>query len=321
MSTVTANGVRLNMMRLPTADRQGPPVVMLHGIVIDNLSSFFYTLAHPVAAHHDVILYDFRGHGRSERPASGYRLADHVADLDGLLQAAGVDEPVVLLGNSFGGGVALAYALAHPDRVAGLALVEAHVPVPGGAEKMASALRRVGRLARQGLDLEPQLRRERRVPPGGLPALYEVGLSDDQIAFVIWWIENSPSRKVLTMAKTADGLVNGTTLVEDVLAEPPVPDEALAAVTCPTLLIYGEHSDIVDRGPRLAALLPNAELTVLPGWGHSVLMEGIDALRPALLPWLGSLAGAGAGAGATGAGTSASGPSAAPGDPAVTAPV
>lgn len=289
MATVVANGLRLNMMRLPAADRQGPPVVMLHGIVIDNLSSFFYTLAHPVAAHNDVVLYDLRGHGRSERPTTGYALADHVADLEGLLEAAGIDEPVALLGNSFGGGVALAYAIAHPDRVAGLALVEAHVPVPGHADAMAGMLTRVGTLARQGLDLEPQLRATKRVPPGGLPALYDLGLSEEQIAFVIWWIENSPPRKVQTMARTADGLVNGTSLVEDVLREPAIPEEALASVGCPVLLAYGEHSDIVERGRRLAEVLPRAELRILEGWGHSVLMEGIDELRPVVVPWLASL--------------------------------
>lgn len=289
MATLTANGIRINTMRLSAADRRGPPVVMLHGIVIDNLSSFFYTLAHPVAAHNDVLLYDFRGHGRSERPSRGYHLADHVADLDGLLEAAGIDEPVALLGNSFGGGVALSYAIAHPERVVGLALVEAHVPMPGHAAAMATMLRRVGTLARQGLALEPRLRVERRVPPGGLPALSELGLSDEQIAFVMWWIEHSPPRKVLTMAKTADGLVNGTSMVDDILSEPAIPDEVLRAVDCPVLLVYGEQSDIVDRAQWLADRLPRAELRILSGWGHSVLMEGIDALCPEVVPWLASL--------------------------------
>jgi pimeloyl-ACP methyl ester carboxylesterase len=289
VATVVANGVALNVLRLPGPTPAGPPVVMLHGIVIDNLSSFFYTLAHPVAATNPVVLYDLRGHGRSERPATGYRMADHVADLDGLLGGLGITEPVVLLGNSVGGGIAVSYALAHPDRVAGLVLVEAHVPAPGGAEGMAGMLRRIGTLARQGLDLEPQLRRDRRVDRASLPALEELGLGEEQIAFVLWWIEHSPARKVLTMARTADGLVNGTTLVDDMASEPPIDDAALAQVTCPTLLVYGERSDIVDRAPRLARLMPRAELTVLPGWGHSVLMEGIDALRPLVVPWVAGL--------------------------------
>jgi pimeloyl-ACP methyl ester carboxylesterase len=289
MATVVANGVALNVLRLPAPEGGGPPVVMLHGIVIDNLSSFFYTLAHPVAASHPVVLYDLRGHGRSQRPPTGYRMADHVADLHGLLGALRIEEPVVLLGNSVGGGIALSYAVAHPDRVAGLVLVEAHVPEAGSAEPMAAMLERIGELARQGLELEPRLRRDRRLPDGALPALGTLGLRDDQVAFVRWWIEHSPARKVLTMARTADGLVNGTSLVADMRDELPLPDEALASVSCPALLVYGEQSDIVDRAPRLARLLPAAELTVLPGWGHSVLMEGIDALRPLVVPWLASL--------------------------------
>jgi len=289
MATVVANGVAFNVLRLPSPGPSGPPVVMLHGIVIDNLSSFFYTLAHPVAAAHPVVLYDLRGHGRSARPATGYHMADHVADLHGLLAALGIDEPVVLLGNSVGGGIATVYATTHPEQVAGLVLIEPHVPEAGAGEPMAAMLRRIGELAHQGLALEPALRRDRRLPPDALPALVNMGLSDDQVAFVRWWIEHSPARKVLTMARTADGLVNGTTLVDDMRTEPPLPDAALASITCPTLLVYGERSDIVDRAPRLARLLPRAELSVLPGWGHSVLMEGTDALRPLIVPWLASL--------------------------------
>ncbi len=289
MPMVKANGVQLNVMRVPAsarADGTGPPVVMLHGIVIDNLSSFFYTLAQQVSVDHEVVMYDLRGHGRSERPVTGYGLDDHVADLGGLLDTLGLTDPVILLGNSFGGGVALAYAMANPERVAGLVLIEAHFPVPGGAAAMSAMLDRIGELARQGLAIEPQLRQLRRVPPGSLPALHEVGLSADQVAFVTYWIETTPARKLMQMARTADGLVNGTTLVEDVLGEVPLVDSDLAAVTCPTLLVYGEQSDIVERAHQLAGVLPRAELTVLPDVDHSVLMGATEALRDRLLPWL-----------------------------------
>jgi hypothetical protein len=119
-----------------------------------------------------------------------------------------------------------------------------------------------------------------------LPALRRVGLRDDQIDFVTLWIETAPSRKVLTMARTADALVNATSLVADVLADPPLSDADLTGVDCPVLLLYGEHSDIVDRGRQLAAVLPRAELAVLAGCDHSVLMAGADRLRDHILPWL-----------------------------------
>ena len=50
-----------------------PTVVFVHGLVMDNLSSFYYTLAAPLAqAGFGTVLFDLRGHGLSERPPSGY---------------------------------------------------------------------------------------------------------------------------------------------------------------------------------------------------------------------------------------------------------
>ena len=54
--------------------------------------------------------------------------ADVVADVDGVLEALGEDGPLILLGASFGGLVAGAYAVAHPDRVAGILLLDAGIP-------------------------------------------------------------------------------------------------------------------------------------------------------------------------------------------------
>src|SRR5690606_36322148 len=115
---VEANGQRFHVQHLTGGADAGPrpQVVMLHGLVIDNLSSWYYTLANPVALQADVHLYDLRGHGRSSMPTSGYTVADNVDDLEALLDLWGIDGPVHLFGNSFGGVVALAFALRHPER-------------------------------------------------------------------------------------------------------------------------------------------------------------------------------------------------------------
>ena len=52
MAEVTANGVRFHVQRLGTARDDNHTVVMMHGMVMDNLSSFYYTLANPVALDH-----------------------------------------------------------------------------------------------------------------------------------------------------------------------------------------------------------------------------------------------------------------------------
>ena len=62
----------------PTSERT---VVFLHGLVMDNLSSFYYTLAPAAARAADVVLYDLRGHGRTERPVRRLPLEDAVDDL------------------------------------------------------------------------------------------------------------------------------------------------------------------------------------------------------------------------------------------------
>ena len=75
MADVVANGVKFHVQRLvPKHAIPRTTVVFVHGLIIDNLSSFYYTLAGPVMdAGAEAFLYDLRGHGRSERPAHRLR--------------------------------------------------------------------------------------------------------------------------------------------------------------------------------------------------------------------------------------------------------
>ncbi len=285
MAVVNANSIAINVIELGVEDAT-PPVVMLHGIVIDNLSSFYYTLANHAASAHHVVLYDQRGHGRSDRPSSGYSVDDNVEDLSELLKALYIDEPVVLVGNSFGGTIAIGFALKYPERVAGLALIEAHFAVEGWGDEMASTLRRTADLAREGLAMEKVLRETGSLPKEGLPALQKVGLSPEEVQFVIQWIEDNSRRKATRMGKTAKALLDGTTLIDDLQSEKPLSEEQLKSIKCPTLVIYGEQSDIIDRAHDLARCLPQAELNVIEGQNHSVLMAASDKVRDILLPWL-----------------------------------
>src|SRR5260370_2561905 len=117
-TTVEVNGVRLYTRRVG----DGTPVVVLHG---------------GPGAHHDYLLpqydrlpqgralvyYDQRGGGRSPVPREtlvGWR--EHVADLEALRRGWGLSR-VTLLGYSWGGLLALLYALEHPERIEQLALV------------------------------------------------------------------------------------------------------------------------------------------------------------------------------------------------------
>jgi pimeloyl-ACP methyl ester carboxylesterase len=219
---------------------------------MDNLSSFYYTLASPVArAGSAVILYDLRGHGLSERPHTGYGVRDSSTDLASLLDVLGVDGPVHLVGNSYGGTVALGFAVAYPERVASMVLIEAHVPVPGWTEQMAATITNIGVDA--GADeLNRRIVRHRR---------------DARLATFV--------RDIIT----------GTSVVADILATEPLAENALRALTCPVRAIYGEHSDVLHHAHILDGLLSRFTLTVLPDVDHWVLPKATRALRVIVLEW------------------------------------
>ena len=244
MADVVANGVRHHVQRLGRGERT---VVFVHGLVMDNLSSFYFTLANPIAEGAEVVLYDLRGHGMSERPAAGYRVDDLVADLAGLLDALAIDRPVTLVGNSFGGLVALAFAAAHPARVARLALIDAHTGTDGWAGQMTATL---------------ALRGDAR---------------DAKIAESFQaWLGRHSERKRTRLARAAEALVEGTSLVADLRGSPPL---AVAGIHCPTLALYGERSDVRAHGEALARALPTCTLHLVPGCSHSVLWEATAEVR------------------------------------------
>jgi pimeloyl-ACP methyl ester carboxylesterase len=229
-------------------------------MVMDNLSSLYYTLANPIAVDCEVVLYDLRGHGRSEQTPSGYKLADSVADLVDLLDALELTEPVHLLGNSYGGTVALSTAIDHPDRVASLVLVEAHVTAGSWSEKMASSLE----MAADGLERDKQ-----RAALAGTD------------------LEAVAGRKLSRMARKADALIYDTTLVEDIRTSEPLRVEDLRRISCPTLALYGEETDVADHAETIAANVPDCDLRFYDGASHSVLMERPGELCEDLRGWLG----------------------------------
>jgi pimeloyl-ACP methyl ester carboxylesterase len=77
---------------------------------------------------HRICSYERRNTGRSEQVAGTQSPEDVLADVDGVLAALGEDGPFVLLAASFGGVVAGLYAVAHPERVVGVLLLDASIP-------------------------------------------------------------------------------------------------------------------------------------------------------------------------------------------------
>jgi len=250
MPHVTANGLAFHVQELGA----GRPVVMVHGLLVGSLASWYFTAAPALARGHRVRVYDLRGHGRSERAATGYDVRTLAGDLAAL--TADLAEPFDLVGHSWGALVALRFALDHPARVRRLVVVEAPLPPSSVAE--------IGAFLEGGPDLPQRL----------LAALPQQ--LHDAVA--------GGRRQADRFLKSLEYLVLETSLVDDLRAERDVSDAELARLACPCLAVYGDRSACAPAGARLARA--GAQHLVLPG-GHYLHLEARAALTSAIEAHLG----------------------------------
>jgi pimeloyl-ACP methyl ester carboxylesterase len=243
---------------------QGPAVVLVHGFGL-SLGSFS-ELQRALRPHHRVIAYDQRGFGRSERPAGEYGTARHARDLALLVQRLGLQRPV-LVGHSYGAGVALAAARQLHGRVGGGAV--------GGVVLV------------DGLLLEEQrtmAMRWARAPVVGelIFGVLWAGRPDEDVLLAF----DDPARHAaldtlddfrrnLAPAGTryaALATVRGLSLSDAVFAEP------LDGV--PVALAWCERDRVTPfaHARSVVASLPDATLTRLRGCGHMPAREQPEAL-------------------------------------------
>jgi 3-oxoadipate enol-lactonase len=257
MPTMTVNGLRTNVQLAPAGGgvRTGEIAVFLHGMGTDSLASFYLTLAPPVAsAGIDVISYDLRGHGKTERPEVGYTIADFLADLDDLLNQLAVDQPVHLIGNSFGGTLAFSYAAAHPDRVRSIVCIESEPATEIWADKMTQILDHTVNFLAQEESFD--------------------------------WIEANFSAHHRRLARMAADRILNTSIVRDVPLGPLLSLREVERIRCPVLSILGRHGYQSEDLEALTSLLPRGELHVFDGQGHSVLVERHREVRELVLSWI-----------------------------------
>ncbi|MFI9075184.1 alpha/beta fold hydrolase [Streptomyces sioyaensis] len=259
MAVINANGIALHVEQMPArnpTDAAPPPtVVFVHGMLVDSLVSYYFTLAPVFAAEGmDVIMYDLRGHGHSERVPSGYLLEDFVSDLDALLDRLAVTGPVHLVGNSYGGTIAFSYAARRPERVASVAVIESEPATEAWSRKMAVNLRRAAdEFARS--DLHEQLTRE-----------------------------HGPH--VTRRVKSASRLLNSSTMARDIPASRLLAEDEIRALRCPVLAVYGSESELAAQEPWLKSLLTDCRTVVVPDQEHWVLMGATDLVRDLLTGWV-----------------------------------
>jgi pimeloyl-ACP methyl ester carboxylesterase len=141
--TVSAGGLNIHYI---DAAGGAPPLVLLHGLSA-NAHCFSGLIAAGLSPRHRVVAPDLRGRGQTEKPATGYTMADHAGDVLALMDMLGLQR-VVLGGHSFGGYVAIYLAAKYPERVEKLIVIDAAITLnPRVGELLKPSLDRLTRVS------------------------------------------------------------------------------------------------------------------------------------------------------------------------------
>ena len=261
MAKVSVDGVTLNYQLLsplsPDERREAECVVYLHGLMMDNLSSAYFTFAQAVSAEHTLLLYDLRGHGKSEVAETGYQVSDHARELICLLDTLELEGPLSLVGCSFGGAIALACARRYPERVARVALIDGH---PHSSDF----------LTQLGADLTAPADAQRRLI----------------IQHFQHWLSRDVPRKRDRLARRARALIEETSLIADLRASALESAHPSNAPFPPILALYGASSDALPLARSALSTQPEVTWRLFEGRSHALLWEETEAVTQALCAWL-----------------------------------
>lgn len=235
-------------------DTEAPAVVLLHGFTSDN--RMWLPVVDPLSVDYRVIAPDLRGHGATTAPEDldSYTMEAYAADLLALLDALEVDV-CALVGCSFGGMIALHFAVHHADRVAGLVVSDASAAYshPEYDEKY------LGREAR--IDAQAEL-----VDRFGTAELGKRAARDIADPFLAEGIRKRYERM------SREGFLGAAQVRRERPDLLPVLRERL---TMPTLVCIGDDDPVYTAAEVMMRELPDARYLVFKDTGH-----GIPALRP-----------------------------------------
>lgn len=244
------DGLRLHYRDEGPAD--APVLLLLHGY--GDAYATWEGWAAALRARHRVISLDLPGHGLTAAPAGTTLDREAQARLVLRFAEALVLPPLVLAGNSMGGGVAWQAALLAPQALRGLVLVDAAGwPMPAATPSLAFRI-----LAHPwGRALLARIDNRSLIRQGLAAQVGDKALITDELVDRWALYQRYPGHRPILMS-VAPG------------AQAPVTAERLAGLHLPTLVLHGEIDPILplEHSRRFAAAIAGAELIVYPGIGH-----------------------------------------------------
>jgi pimeloyl-ACP methyl ester carboxylesterase len=234
----------------------GPALLLTHGYSLT--SAVWQNQIAALSEHHQLVLWDLRGHGRSDYPADplAYSEAVTVADMAALLDEVGATSAIVG-GLSLGGYMSLAFYRTHPERVRALLIIDTG---PGFKKDDARET-----WNKRACDTGDRFDRE------GLGALTPDSRKCSGVSH----------RDASGLARAARGLL--TQSDARVI-------ESLPTIKVPTLVMVGaDDTPFLVASDYMAAKIPGAKKAVIPAAGHIVNIDQPRAFLDAVMPFLDGL--------------------------------
>lgn len=268
--------------------KDAPAIILLHGSNADLHT--WEPWAQRLKDTYRVIRFDQVGHGLTgPDPKDDYSRANYVEDIREVADALGL-ESFILGGNSMGGKHALAFAVAYPERVAGLVLVDGSggpmldlardkpevkkKDSGGGGGNIGFAIAQMPGINRLVEQITPRSLIARSLEQ----SVSVKAVASEEAVDRYWELLRYPGNRRATIKRFSQGY------------DPLTPAE-IAGVATPTLILWGEEDRLipVEAGRWLDQAMPNSALVVYPRIGHLPQEEAVEATLGDLLPWLDEL--------------------------------
>ena len=234
--TLRVNDLTLHYFEWGKAD--APDIVCVHGYT--GSADAFNALARHLQDRFHILTPDVRGHGESAwSPAGAYQYADQAGDLAAFVDRLGLDR-FVLIGTSMGGIIAMAYAVAHPQRLRGLVINDIGPEAEAGTQRITQM---VGSRPEEFASLEDAMAYRREMSP-----IVAGRSAEDQRELALGVLRQRADGRwgwKMDPAYVRQRVEHGAPRRPELWSR-------LPALSCPTLVVWGTESDVLSGGTGAA---------------------------------------------------------------------
>lgn len=272
MSSININGAEIYYQD----HGKGFPVVFSHGLGSDH--TMWINQIEAFKKQYRVIVWDVRGHGKSEVTENGYSIGNFVTDLNLLMKHLEIDRAHIV-GLSMGGWISWSFALTHPEKTAGLVLSDSAGYHVGMSQKMHEQAKNMFTASAQVAEKH------------GRAKMVDVTLS---LMFSEKFIQNNPEIiKIVAQRISEDRGIGYARAImgafKDYWGEPDKSvTESLGKIKAETLVIAGDEDKLTPLPTQkgLSAAIPGSRLEIITGSGHVPPIEKPDIWNGLVLEFL-----------------------------------